>query len=277
MKIVLLGATGHLGQCLLHTVPQSIEVVPVYSRDLDLREGLLIQRQVQQLCARHSIRAVINAAAFTRVDEAEHAAAEAFAVNAEGVYHLARACAHAQVPLLHFSTDYVFDGQKRAPYTVDDRPRPLNVYGHSKLAGEQMVQRHCAWHWIIRVSWLYGPYGQNFGRQLIDNARQGRRIFMVWDQVGSPTDSMQLARVVWRLVERTVPFGRYHFCTAAPCTRLHYAWQLLHQAHQQGRLMRLPTVTPVRSVDFPAAAPRPLYSALRCSTELLALQECGSS
>lgn len=274
MSILLLGASGHLGQCLQHTAPRTVKVVPLNSQGLDLRGGLLVQIQLEQLLSRHQIKYVINAAGFTRVDDAQNAPDEAFAVNAEGVYHLARACAAAKVPMLHFSTDYVFDGAKGAPYEVQDIPRPLNVYGQSKLAGERAVQRHLPWHWIFRVSWLYGPYGQNFGRQLIENARQGRPIYMVRDQVGSPTDSMHLARVVWQTVLSTsrLSWGLYHFCTRAPCTRLNYARQLLQAAYQQGVLARLPTVTAVRSEDFPAAALRPRYSALRSSPELEAVQ-----
>lgn len=266
-SILLLGASGHLGQCLQYAAPRSVSVVPLDSRGLDLRSGLLVQIQLAQLLDRYRIDYVINASGFTRVDDAQRAPDEAFSVNANGVYHIARACAAANVPLLHFSTDYVFDGAKGAPYEVQDIPRPLNVYGQSKLAGERAVQRHHPRHWIIRVSWLYGPYGQNFGRQLIENARQGRRLFMVRDQVGSPTDSMRLARVVWETVVSgtKVPWGLYHFCTSAPCTRLDYAWQLLQNAYQRGELPRLPTLTAVRTKDFPAVAPRPLYSALKSS------------
>lgn len=271
MNIVLLGASGHLGQCLQHTVPQGVNLIALNSRDIDLRRGLLVQLQLKQLFHQYSIHCVINAAAFTQVDAAQTAVQEAFAVNAEGVYHLSRACADAEVPLLHFSTDYVFDGKKGAPYEVGDIPRPLNVYGQSKLVGEQMVQRYCPLHWVLRVSWLYGAYGKNFGSQLIDRARQGQRIFMVQDQIGSPTDSMGLARIVWQVVARKIPFGLYHFCTGAPCTRLQYAWQLLQTAYERGELPRLPTVTPMRAIDFRAAAPRPRYSALKISKVLTAL------
>ncbi len=267
MSILLLGASGHLGQCLWHTAPKSLHVIPLGSHDLDLRRGLLVQTQLGQLFARQPIRAVLNAAGLTQVDAAQNEVELAYAVNADGVYHVARACADAEVPLLHFSTDYVFDGQKRSPYVVGDIPRPINVYGQSKLAGEYMVQRHHPMHWIFRVSWLHGPYGQNFGRQLIENARRGQRLFMVDDQIGSPTDSMQLARVVWRAVHG-LPWGLYHFCSSAPCTRLYYARQLLQAAYEQGRLSRLPTVTPIRSAAFGAAAPRPMYSALQCSQAL---------
>src|SRR5690625_1162592 len=130
-SILLLGASGHVGQCLQHTAPKTVKVVPLNSQGLDLRGGLLVQAQLGQLLSKHRINCVINAAGFTRVDDAQNAPDEAFAVNAEGVYHLARACAAAKVPMLHFSTDYVFDGAKGAPYEVQNIPRPLNEIGRA--------------------------------------------------------------------------------------------------------------------------------------------------
>lgn len=306
--VLLLGASGHLGQTLQHYAPAAIRLHCPTSTELDLRDHDAVRHHITKWVAQQQIKGpkrqgvppagtttgkrphgvIINAAAYTQVDAAEHDRAQAKALNATAVRNLAQSCAEHGLPLLHFSTDYVFDGQKGAPYTPADKPCPLNYYGYSKYLGEQWLQQHHQYHWLWRVSWLHGPLGRNFAQSLIQrwqSPASPQQWPMVKDQIGSPTDTALLAQTVWRVVMNYfraqrqagqpsfLPWGLYHFSTHSPMSRYAYAQMIFQHAQAQGLITTLPELLPVRTADFPAAAIRPRYSALRCCAELSEIVE----
>lgn len=272
-SVLLLGASGHLGQSIRQLAPQGVRLHCLSSAECDLRHAAGVRQLITQQIKHKNIQLLINAAAYTNVEQAEQQADEAYAINAEGVAQLAQACAATDTPLMHFSTDYVFDGQKGQPYSEGDLPRPINVYGQSKLAGEQALQAMHPMHWLIRVSWLHGPYGKNFAQQLIARARSGQPINMVTDQIGSPTNTMQLAHSIWQIVEaqlvqpslRPLPWGLYHYTTSEPCSRYEYAQRILTAAKKQGLIDQIPKLLPTTMQNYPSIAQRPTYSALRAN------------
>jgi dTDP-4-dehydrorhamnose reductase len=202
--------------------------------------------------------AVLNAAAYTDVDGCESHEAQALAVNGTGAGHVAAACAAAGIPLLHVSTDYVFDGCIPAPgeYTEDDVPGPLSAYGRTKLAGEQAVARSGTGHWIVRTQWLYGCGGRNFVDTMLRLAGERDRVTVVDDQVGSPTSTHDLAPVLWRILERRPPFGVYHASNAGHCSWHGFAAEIFRQAGVSVDLQRMD------SRDLGRPAPRPARSVL---------------
>ena len=216
--------------------------------------------------------AVINAAAHTRVDQAEDEPEAAFAVNAEGARRIASACAAIGCPLLHLSTDYVFDGLKPDPYVESDPTAPINVYGRSKLAGEQAVAAVLDAHLILRVSWVFSATGANFVKTMLNLASredededEDEEIRVVNDQQGTPTAAASIAAALWRILERlpAAPrFGLYHFASQPPTTWHGFAAAIFAWlAEQEGRGAP-PRLAPIATADYPTRAARPKNSLL---------------
>ena len=322
-NVLLIGASGHLGQTLRHYAPKVIKLHCPSSAELDLCNHDAVRHYIAKQVGEQRPReaqpglststaamtahqgnshssswVVINAAAYTQVDAAETQRVPAKALNATAVGNLAQLCAQYALPLLHFSTDYVFDGKKQDPYTPADSPNPLNYYGYSKHLGEQLLQRYHPQHWLWRVSWLHGPLGRNFAQNLIarlQGPNPPQSLPMVQDQIGSPTFSPQLAQTVWQVVldyfvaqgvlkaqsgikttarqTNPLPWGLYHYCTHLPCSRYAYAKQVLQQAQTQGLITQIPILEPATLQEFSAPAVRPYYSALQCCAELSAIVE----
>src|SRR5690242_7329892 len=212
MRLLLLGAGGQLGQEIVAAVTD-IDVIGRTRAQTDIADPNAVAAALQQ--AQPDI--VVNAAAYTRVDKAESERDEAFRVNAAGAEAVAAACARAQIPLIHISTDYVFDGTKPAPYVETDPTAPLGVYGASKLAGEQAVRERHKKHVILRTSWVYGKFGSNFLKTILRLASERDELKIVADQRGSPTGTSDLAHAVLGLAPRLVAgadpadWGTYHF------------------------------------------------------------------
>ena len=198
---------------------------------------------------------IINAAAFTRVDDCESNPEQAFRVNGEGAGNLARAAAATRALLVHYSTDYVFNGRKKEPYLEEDEPDPQSVYGKSKLAGETLVRRHCPDHLILRTSWLFGRNGPNFIRTIIGAARNGNPLRVVDDQRGSPTYSADLAQQTAKMIAARCR-STYHVTNYGSCTWFELASRAVEWAG-----IDVP-VTPVSTAEFPRPAPRPANSVL---------------
>jgi dTDP-4-dehydrorhamnose reductase len=203
---------------------------------------------------------IINTAAYHRVDECEDRPELAFAVNASGVYNLARAAQKIGASLVHFSTDYVFDGAKRIPYTEADRPNPISVYGMSKWAGERLIARYCEKHYIIRTCGLYGAGGSaskggNFVRSILRAAENGKPLRVVADQIVTPTSTADLARKVAELLDENV-YGTYHMTNTGECSWFEFATEVLRLATVEAE------ITPVTSQEYGATAARPAYSVL---------------
>lgn len=233
---------------------------------LDIRSCDAVLRTVHRL----EPVIVINAAAYTNVDRAESDMDAAFAVNRDGAAHLAKACAVADIPLIHISTDYVFDGSKRSPYTETDLASPLCVYGKSKLAGEEAIREHCPKHVILRSAWVYGVHGHNFVKTMLRLGRERERIQVVDDQVGSPTFARDLAGAILTLTGRLQSnewpdegFGTFHCAGAEATTWYGFARAIFDLAGPT--LERTPTIEAIETAQYPTPARRPAYAVLDCS------------
>lgn len=257
---------GHNGQLAwaLRGMSSSAVTIHVLGRpELDVTDRVSVGRAVAQV----SPDVIINAAAYTAVDQAESDQAAAFAVNRDGARNIARAAAEFGVPLIHVSTDYVFGGDKAEPYIETDMAGPINVYGASKLAGEQAVAAACESHVIVRSAWLHGPFGRNFVRTMLRLAAQREVIDVVADQRGSPTFAPDLAAVILQMAARIVAEpaasgwrGTFHAVNAGEASWAELAeWVFAFSRARGGPYAR---VRPVPAEDFASAAARPRNSRL---------------
>ncbi len=255
MRILLLGAGGQLATDLLATLTGD-KIFPFAHEEFDICDPTVVRARVNNLRP----DAILNTAAFHRVDDCEDEPEQAFRVNAVGVYHMARVAAEVGAVLVHISTDYVFDGAKRAPYVETDAPNPQSVYALSKRAGELIVQRYCQRYFLVRTCGLYGlanrrGKGTNFVETMLRLAGDGQTIRVVTDQVLSPTSSADLARALNPLLH-TDRFGLYHLTNTGQCTWFEFAQEIF-------RLSGLsPDLQPITSEALARKARRPAYSVL---------------
>src|SRR5262245_55897446 len=252
MRFLLLGGTGQVGEEFrMLALPNDVGGVAPSRAALELEDPRAIARMI----AAEPWSAVINAAAYTDVDRAESEEAVAFAVNAEAPSRLAAETACRGIPLVHISTDYVFDGRKGAPYVEQDEVAPLNVYGRSKLAGEHGVQAANPRHVILRTSWVYSLYRKNFVRTILQLAAERERLTVVADQRGCPTAARDIAKVCLDVAIRcavepeAAPYGIYHFAGAGEATWFDFAKAVVELAAD--RLPRSPQVLPIPTIDYP--------------------------
>lgn len=272
MKILVTGANGQVGWALNRQGSFQHEILALDHNGLDITDPIAVQKTVEN----NKPDVVINAAAYTAVDKAEQEPALAFAVNRDGPRHLAAACAHVQIPLLHISTDYVFDGRKTNPYRESDPVAPLGVYGRSKWEGEEAVRETLPIHIILRVSWVFGDHGHNFVKTMLRLAREREQLRVVADQHGCPTYAGQIAAVLLNLTEQSAPrkrrsgrhtepvrahWGTYHY-SGAPATTWHgFAETIIAKARTYESL-RVSDIVPITTADFPTPAARPANSML---------------
>ena len=265
MKLLITGANGQLGQDLVqHARIKSITCIEADLPEYDIcrPEGIyaLVQDQKPDV--------LINAAAYTLVDRCETETDLAFAVNGEGPKALARICKEKGIPLIHISTDYVFNGKSDRPYREDDPTSPLSVYGKSKEAGERAI-RTIPMHLIVRTSWLYGVHGGNFVKTMLRLGKEKDTLRVVADQYGSPTCAADLAGAVITLAElitrkdQSVPWGTYHYCNQGIISWYDFARAIFEIASRHTRLP-LSRVLPIPASEYPTPAVRPAYSALNC-------------
>jgi dTDP-4-dehydrorhamnose reductase len=263
MKVLLTGGTGQVGRMMRARAPASIRIVAPPRAELDLTRPQSIADSLD-----HRPDVVVNTAAFTAVDRAEETPEAAFAVNGEGASILARGCAERNIPLIHLSTDYVFDGRKPEPYTESDPPNPLNVYGRSKLEGEAAVRGAGGRHVILRCSWVFGPHGANFVRSILTRAARGGDLRVVDDQRGCPTATTSIADAVFAVARRItaggdVPWGTYHCAGREAVTWFEFALAVIEDARRW--LPRIPRIEPISTAQFGARALRPANSVLDCT------------
>lgn len=212
---------------------------------------------------------VINCAAYTAVDRAESERETAFAVNRDGPANLAKECRESGLPLIHISTDYVFDGKSKIPYKEEDAAGPINIYGRSKWEGEVIVRRELADHIIIRTSWLYGAQGANFVKTMLRLGREREVLTVVSDQHGCPTWTRDLAAGICRIAVKIasrpvkVDWGIYHFCGKGITTWYDFACGIIEQARKTEPLM-VTEVKPVPTSSYPTPAVRPQWSVMDC-------------
>jgi dTDP-4-dehydrorhamnose reductase len=214
------------------------------------------------------VRLVVNAAAYTAVDRAEEDPEPAFSVNRDGPATLAAECAERRIPLIHLSTDYVFDGHASRPYRESDPAGPLSVYGASKLAGEEAIRARLETHIILRSSWVFGRHGSNFVKTMLGLGRQRDSISVVDDQRGCPTAAADLAVAIGRIAEQIdepsfAHWGVFHYCGEPETTWFGFAEAIFEEATLL-QACATPELLPISSVDFPSRARRPAYSVLDC-------------
>ncbi|HVH84828.1 MAG TPA: dTDP-4-dehydrorhamnose reductase [Steroidobacteraceae bacterium] len=257
MRVLITGSSGQLGRALAAAAPPGDAVRVCAHAELDIAD----EAAVAALCRDFGPELVINAAAFTRVDEAERSAEAAARANALGPAVLAAACRAAGAWLTQVSTDFVFDGRQGRPYDVAAQPNPLSVYGRTKLEGEAAVRRElgerCA---IVRASWLYSATG-GFAARMLALMKSRPELRVVSDQVGSPTHAAGLAGVLWALSARRAA-GLWHWCDSGVASWYDFAVATAEEALRSGLLRTAPPIVPIGTADYPTAAARPAYSVL---------------
>ena len=275
MKILLLGKNGQVGSELQRSLAPLGEVLALdrnstsHCGDLSNLEGLAETVRV------YRPDVVVNAAAYTAVDKAESDAETAHRINALAPEVLSRACAALGAYLVHYSTDYVFNGTGQTPWVETDPTGPLNVYGHSKLAGEQGIAKQGAKHVIFRTSWVYGAEGGNFAKTMLRLAQEREKMTVIHDQFGAPTGAALLADITATALQAQHRLtGIYHLAAAGETTWFDYAAYVLAQAKLRKPDLKLAVkeFLPVATTEFPTPAKRPLNSRLNCSHLEQALQ-----
>lgn len=261
MKILIFGKNGQVARSLADRVDPEMAPVFLDRAAADLEQPGACAAQI----AEHAPDMVINAAAYTDVDGAEAEPARAHQVNALAPAEMARACADLGAPFIHISTDYVFDGAAQKPYVPDAPVAPINVYGQTKLRGEEELRAIDGRIVILRTSWVFSPHGRNFVTTMLRLSEARDRLNIVDDQIGGPTPAAAIADAVLRIGAGMVADtekrgGLYHFAGAPVVSRADFAREIFAQA---GRDV---TIEPISTADFPTPARRPLYSALDCAS-----------
>jgi dTDP-4-dehydrorhamnose reductase len=264
--VLVFGGAGQVGRALTEaTVPPGWRVIALGRADADIADPGAVERAI----ASHHPSFVINAAAYTAVDKAESERDICYRVNCDGAGVVARAAAAVDVPLLHLSSDYVFDGAKSGPWNEDDAPAPLGVYGSSKAAGEDIVRESHPRHVIVRTSWVFGAHGGNFVKTMLRLAESHDELRVVADQHGRPTDAADIARALLAIAARIGtkppqrPFGTFHFAGKRATTWFGFAENIFEEAARRGA--RVPELVPIGTADYPTAARRPTNSVLGCA------------
>ncbi|KAA2213971.1 dTDP-4-dehydrorhamnose reductase [Teichococcus oryzae] len=266
MRILIAGRSGQLARELADRLPRDgHEVTALGQPELDLAAPDTVRRAVEQVAP----EAIVNAAAYTAVDRAEDERDAAFAVNAAGAGALAAEAARLGIPLVHVSTDYVFDGNKDAPYTEEDATGPTGVYGASKLAGEEAVLRAHPRSVVLRTAWVCGVHGNNFLKTMLRLGAERPKLSVVADQHGAPTFTADIAEAIARMLPALAAapagdprFGLFHL-SGAPYTTWHgFAAEIFRQAENRGH--KVPELAAIGTADYPTKARRPANSRLDC-------------
>jgi dTDP-4-dehydrorhamnose reductase len=259
---------GHAICDLAQQSQSGIEVLGMDSRQLDITREKSVHASIDE--TRPTI--VINAAAYTAVDQAEQEPAKAYAVNRDGAGYIAAACARYDIPMLHISTDYVFDGKKPTPYVETDPANPINVYGASKWEGEQAIRQTLDKHIILRTSWVFGVYGKNFVYSIIKLAGQREELRIVNDQHGCPTSAAAIATALLTLSDEIrnrgqesgeISWGTYHFTGTPPITWFEFSNEIVNTTRQRFDYL-VKSILPIPTSEFPTPAARPHNSVLNC-------------
>ena len=263
MKVALIGASGQLGNDLLKIAPQRIELIPLSRKEIDIT----VKEQVENVIKKLSPEIIINTSAYVKVDLAEEEADKAFMVNALGVKNLVDICRELEIVFLHISTDYVFDGKKfelKEPYTEEDTPNPINIYGLSKYAGELIVQNYLEKYYIIRVASLYGKKGAsgkggNFVYTIINRAKNGEPLRVVNDIFMSPTYTLDAAKKIWEIILEEKPFGIYHVTNSGYCSWYEFAVKILEYSGLKNKV----DIKAIKHTELKTKARRPMWSPLK--------------
>ncbi|MBT3904880.1 MAG: dTDP-4-dehydrorhamnose reductase [Rhodospirillaceae bacterium] len=263
-SFLICGAEGQVGAALAQiSPPRGVRFFQLSHDEFDISDA----EKIAETFSSVSPNLVINAAAFTDVDGAEDDPDAAYLANKDGPARLADACTKAEIPLLHVSTDFVFDGTKPTPYTESDPVSPLSVYGKSKAEGERAVRESQARHIILRTAWVFGKKGSPFINAIIKKARQGNDLLVVDDQIGGPTSADDIARALITMansaISGTAPWGTYHFSGEPDVSRYELAKEIVAHLFPDGN--NRPNVERITSKDYPTKAKRPANVQLDCS------------
>ena len=254
-KILVTGANGQLGRCIKDAASEfpDLEFVFVSKEELDIENEELQKNYFRKIHFDYCI----NTAAYTNVEKAESEKERAFAINAEAVKNLAEICKENNVTLLHISTDYVFDGKKSSPYLETDEANPINVYGASKLKGEEYIQQICDKFFIFRTSWLYSQYGHNFLNTILRYSKEGKPLTITTEQTGAPTNANDLVRaLISVIIQDSKDYGVYHYSNSGETTWFGFAEEILLQSGN------LKEATLAKTNHYRTFAARPKYSVL---------------
>lgn len=254
-KVLVTGAFGQLAMCIKQAAPNypDLDFTYVNKTELDVTDPSAVRSYFNE----NPVDVCINTAAYTNVEKAESEKEQAFAVNAMAVKTLAEACESHKTVLIHVSTDYVFDGTKRSPYTEQDATNPINVYGASKLAGEEELAVHCSRHFIIRTSWLYSEYGHNFFKTILRHATEGNPLTITTEQLGTPTNANDLARAILLVADsESKEYGLYHYSNSGEATWYDFAKAILQESGQ------IEIANLAKTDHYRTFAKRPVYSIL---------------
>jgi dTDP-4-dehydrorhamnose reductase len=263
--ILLIGIQGQLGQELPHTLKPVGEIIGVGRKQMDLADG----EQIRQVIRQVKPELIVNAAAYTAVDRAETEPELAQAINAIAPTIMAEEAQNLHATLLHISTDYVFDGHKSTPYTEEDATNPLNIYGQSKLAGEEGIRKTGGPYIILRTAWVYGTYGRgNFVKTMLRLGAQRQEVRVVADQVGTPTWTRDIAGAIAGLSKLSLEStseaitGIYHFTNSGVASWYDLAIAIFEEGRQLGFPLSIERVVPITTPEYPTPAKRPAYSVL---------------
>ncbi len=262
--ILVVGADGQLGQAIREKAKSHKHLVLYYvDRDkLDITQPKALESYLSAYLPDKKLEFVINCAAYTAVDKAEEEREKAYAINHIGVKHLAHSCKALDLLLLHVSTDYVFSGKGTQPYKEDDKAEPINVYGESKLAGEQALREIMGEKGLVlRTAWLYSEYGQNFALKILSLAKEREELGIVADQIGSPTYALHLAETILQIStqacdEKTFRTECLHYTDEGICSWYDLTKALVSKANVNCN------IKPIKTEQYPTPAPRPMYSVL---------------
>ena len=247
MRVLVTGVKGQLGYDVMNELAKrGYEGVGVDVDEMDITDA----RKVDEVITKAQVDKVVHCAAYTAVDAAEDNVELCRRVNAEGTENIAKVCKRLELPMVYLSTDYVFDGEGERPWEPDDERDPLNVYGQTKYEGELAVERNLDKYFIVRIAWVFGVNGKNFIKTMLNLAQNHDTITVVDDQVGSPTYTYDLARLLVDMIE-TEKYGRYHATNEGLCTWYEFAKEIFRQAGVDVK------VVPVTSEQFQAKAKRP--------------------
>lgn len=253
--ILVTGGDGQLARCIkdVSELYDDLKFIFTNSKSLDVCN----LNEIERFFKSNKIDYCINCAAYTAVDKAEDDVKKAYEINASGPKNLALFCKTYKIVLIHISTDFVFDGKKNKPYLETETPNPLNVYGKSKLQGELEIQQILNRHFIIRTSWLYSEYGNNFIKTMLRLAETRNEISVVNDQMGSPTYAGDLAKVILQLIiSKTKEYGIYHYSNLGELSWFDFAKAIFEISNKNVNLL------PITTADYDTAAKRPNYSVL---------------
>ena len=259
MKIVILGAGGRLGAALLREYRDKFDVAGFNHTQLDLSDLGAVREKLQNT----SFDVLINAAGFTRVDLCETQPDRAFLINAEAPRVVAEICDETNARLIHFSTDYVFDGEKHEPYTEDDEANPISIYGESKLAGENNVRAVQDQNLVVRVSWVFGPDRPSFIDAMVQQAQENDEVDAVADKFSTPTYTLDIAAMLPQFFDGNVSGGILHFANAGQCSWQEYAQWAVDCWHDAGLPLKTKTIGARKLREMINwIARRPVYSVL---------------